>query len=229
MEALANASADALAANARRWLGNLHPAGQQAFRSWLLTVRAWRSQRPSQAGPALLAEGVLFDCLGRVVGLNTGFSHGLAVDPRFNDLGTPDRLDVAAKRFDEAWQADSRLEEAKFRAARIRALKGGKAVLALEEIAESSADDLAYLAAVSRASIAQKKGDVAIAARWFEKALARRGRSTASVVGLIAVRPGVPANVEIMDADDLYYNYPCRILTPDVAAELNRRLALPLK
>lgn len=214
---------DAVAASARDWVGNLHPAGQVAFRRWALAVGSWKKEKAGAA--VLLAEGVLFDCLGRTLGLNTGFTSGMAVDPRFNDLGLPDRLPRAAALFEKAVESDPNLLEARFRGTRIRALDDEKAALGLERIARDYADaDVGYLAAVSRAAVAHGRRDPPTAIRWYEYALGLRPRSTAAVVGLSALTPSRPVRFDDLEADNLYYAYPCRILTPPVAAELARRL-----
>lgn len=223
VEALARESADAAAATARRWLGNLHPDGRADIQQWLLAARAWKKDARGSSA-ALLAEGVLFDCLDRTTWLNTGFGSGLAVDPRFDDLGLP-RRERALGLFAAALKADPALAEARFRSARIRALDNASGRTDLERIANSDDAEFAYLAAVTRGSIAQAQGHTTVAARWFDRALAIRGTSTAAEIGLIVTRPGSPLRTDRLDPDDPYYTYPCRILTPAVHAAFAQRLA----
>jgi hypothetical protein len=230
LEKLVRESTDASAARARDWLGNMHPEAQLAFRKWTLAVQSW--QKEETAGPeATLAEGVLFDCLGRTTYLYTRFTSGPAVDRRFQNLGTADRLGRAATLFEKSLKADPSLLEARFRALRIRALTDSKAALELERLATSQMDaEVSYLAAVSRAVIASGRGDTPTAIRWYEYALTLHTRSTAATVGLSALRPEEPLHFESLDSNDPYYNYPCRILTPSVATQLAERLAkLPAK
>ena len=224
VESKAREMSEAVAASARDWLGNLHPAGQLAFRRWALAVGAWKKEKAPGVG-ALLAEGVLFDCLGRTLGLYTDFRSGMAVDPRFNDLGEPYRLQRAADLFEQAVTLDPNLLEARFRGMRIRAFDDAKAALDLERIARAYPDaEFGYLAAVSRAAIAQGRRDSPTAIRWYEVALELRPGSTAAEVGLSALTPSRPVQFETLEADDLYYGYPCRILTPSIASELARRI-----
>lgn len=224
LERAVRESADEVLGFARDWLGHLHPSGQAGFRQWMLAVTAWK--REEGAGPAaLLAEGVLFDCLGRTLGLNTGFTSGQAVDPRFNELGLPNRLQEAAKLFEQALKSDPDLYEARFRAIRIRSLDSADATLQLEALANSGEhSELAYLAAVSRAILAHRRQDNTTAIGWYRHAQTLQPRSTAAAVGLSVLTPAAPIAVDRLDPDDLYYNYPCRILTPSIASELTRRV-----
>jgi len=224
LESKAREMSDAIVASARGWLGNLHPAGQLAFRRWALAVAAWKKEKAPGVG-LLLAEGVLFDCVGRTTGLYTGFHSGIAVDPRFADLGQPGRFERAADLFERAVALDPNLLEARFRATRIRALDDAKAALELERFARAYPDaEFGYLAAVSRGAIAQGRRDAPTAIRWYEVALGLRPGSTAAAVGLSALTPSRPVPFEALEPDDLYYSYPCRILTPSIAAELAQRI-----
>jgi tetratricopeptide (TPR) repeat protein len=222
LESKAREAADATAAFARQWLGNMHPAGEAAFRNWLLAARAW--QKASGGAAAFLAEGVLFDCLDRTTYLHSQLTSGLAVDARLQDLGLP-RRDRAVKAFAAALRSEPTLAEARFRSARIRALDNAQGRTDLERIANSDDAQFGYLAAITRASIAHQRDEVAIATRWYERALAIRGTSTAAEIGLIALRLGTTLRTDRLDGKDPYYTYPCRILTPSVEAEFAKRLA----
>ena len=223
LESKAREISDAVAAIARTWLGNLHPAGHLVFRRWALAVNEWKKEKAPGAG-VLLAEGVLFDCLGRTLGLRTGFHSGPAIDPRLNDLGLPG-LPRAETLFRKAVDLDANLLEARFRGTRIRALRDTKASVDLERIASANHDsEFGYLAAVSRAAIAQGRRDVPTAIRWYEFALDLRPGSTAATVGLGAIAPSRTIRFQGLDPDDLYYSYPCTILTSSIASELAKRL-----
>lgn len=225
LEALAKESADSAAATARIWLGNLHPSGQAALRRWAVVVYDWKRERKAGSGP-LLAEGVLLDCVERTLGLHSGFNTGLAIDRRLQTLGQAPRDDRAAALFDRALEIDPNLIEAQFRSARIRAQKNPKAATQLEQLALSGTDaEVAYLAAVNRAAIAQGKQDAATAIRWYEHARTLRPRSTAAAVGLSALRPADAMDFSALESDDPFYTYPCRFLTTAVGDELARRLA----
>lgn len=225
LEALARESADAAAAGAKAWLGNMHPAGRSVFHKWAVAVYSWKRERDAGAAP-LLAEGVLLDCLGRTRGLYTGFGTGRAVDPRLQRLGARDPSEVAARLFEEALKEDSHLIEARFRVARIRASADATAAVALEQLALSGAyAEVAYLAAVSRAMVAQEKKDAATAIGWFEHARTIRPASTAAAVGLSILRPTEAFQFERLEPDDPFYSYPCRFLTPAVGEALASRIA----
>lgn len=225
LEALANESADAVAASARIWLGNLHPSGQAAFRRWAVVVYDWKRERAAGSSP-LLAEGVLLDCLDRTLGVYSRMGTGLAIDRRLQTLGQAPRDERAAQLFDRALKVDPTLIEARFRSARIRALKNSKAANQLEQLATSGTHiEVAYLAAVSLAAIAQGKEDASTAIRWYEHARHLRPRSTAAAVGLSALRPTDAVDFASLESDDPFYDYPCRFLTTSVGDELARRLA----
>jgi tetratricopeptide (TPR) repeat protein len=226
---VAREMADAAAASARKWLGTMHPEAQAVFRIWTLAVTSWKKEAP---GPAVaLAEGVLFDCLGRTDRLMTNFTYGRAADRRFQELARANRFERAATLFEAALKSDPTLLEARFRAARIRSLTDEKAAEALEGIATSQTNaDVSYLAAVNRAVIAQDRNDTPAAIRWYEYAQRLRPGSTAAAVGLGLVDPGSRVRFASLDSVDPYYTYPCRILTASVATELTRRIGnLPSK
>jgi hypothetical protein len=203
--------------------GNLHPDGQVAMRQWAIVVWDW--QRERNAGPAAwLAEGVLLDCRRRMSGLYTSFGFGLAVDRRLQTLafiGT----DRVADLFEKALALDPGLIEARFRAAGIRAQEDPTAVTQLEQLASSEANpEVAYLAAVSRAVLAQDQRDVPTAVRWYDRARTIRPGSTAAALGMAAVQPDAAVNFDALDDDDPFYTYPCRFLTPGVGEEVARRV-----
>lgn len=234
LEASVRESADSAAASARYALGTINPQGLQDFRRWMLAVTAWAEDTGD--GPAsALAEGVLFDCLGRTTYLDQGvgrtvylmtdFTYGREADRRFERLALPDRLEYAAKVLEKAYKADPTLVEARFRALRIRSLSDSKAVPSLEAIASLKDQPLlAYLAAVSLGARAQSGRDTDTALRWYRHALGLHPRSTAATVGVLALDPGASAELDALDTEDPYYDYPCRILTPAVASELSRRM-----
>lgn len=234
LEALVRESAETVAARARYSLGTIHPEGLLAFRRWMLAVTAWRQDAPDGAAAAL-AEGVLFDCLGRTiyrdqglghtVYLMTDFTFGREADRRFEKLALPNRLEYAASVLENAYETDPRLTESKFRAARIRALTSDDAAVDLEAIATlQDAPLLAYLAAVSRGAMAHGKGDTQAALRWYKRALELHSRSTAATAGVATLDSRSSVEFDALDPNDPYYSYPCRVLTPPVATELSRRL-----
>ena len=212
-----------MAGFAKGWqVGQLHPEAARAFVRWGEAVRLWKREKAAGAAP-LLAEGVLFDCLARLQGVKT---------VGFRDEG-PGRLDIleaqrpgrAAKAFDAALKIDPHLIEARMRAARIRAPKDSRAALELERLAGDRTDSaFSYLAAISRAAVAHAQFDSVTALAWYERALALNPRSAAAAIAISALRPAGPLSFEALGSDDLYYSYPCRILTPDVAGALLERV-----
>ena len=228
VEELAQRTAEEMAGFAKGWqVGQLHPEAFQAFRRWGEATRLWKKEKGAGAAP-LLADGVLFDCLSRLQGVKT---------VGFQDEG-PGRLDIveakrperAANAFDAALKIDPHLIEARMRAARIRAPKDSRAALELERIAGDSTDSaFSYLAAISRAAVAHAKFDSVTALAWYERALVLNPRSTAAAIAISAVRPARPVSFETLGVEDLYYSYPCSILTPDVAGALAERVRRVLK
>lgn len=222
-EELAQRTAEEMARFAKGWqVGQLHPEAFQAFRRWGEAVRLWKKEKGAGAAP-LLAEGVLFDCLSRLQGVKT---------LGFKDEG-PGRLDIveakrparAAKAFDAALKIDPHLLEARMRAARIRAPQDSRAAIELERIAGDRADPVfSYLAAISRAAVAHAKVDSVTALAWYERALTLNPQSTAATIAISALRPAQPLSFQALAGDDLYYSYPCSILTPAVAAALLERV-----
>jgi hypothetical protein len=225
VKAAAREALDRAAASVRIWVGSLHPFGQTAFRRWALAVHEWK--RESAPGPApLLAEGVLLDCVERTLGLHASFHTGPAIDRRLQLLGKGNRFELAAESFNDALKLDPLLTEARFRSARIRATKDVRAAAELEEMAGSTTNtDISYLAAVSRAVIAQDDGDGPTAIRWFEHARTLRPRSAAAAIGLSVLQPDDDLDFDDMEVDDPFYNYPCRFLTPGVGEQLAARIA----
>ena len=228
VEELAQRTAEEMARFAKGWqVGTLHPEAFQAFYRWGEAVRLWKKEKGAGAAP-LLAEGVLFDCLSRLQGVKT---------PGSEEEGGG-RLDIleakrparAAKAFDAALKIDPHLIEARMRAARIRAPKDSRAALELERIAGDRTDSaFSYLAAISRAAVAHGQYDSVTALAWYERALALYPRSTAAAIAISALRPAERLAFAAFAADDLYYSYPCTILTPDVASALVERARKLLK
>ena len=223
VEDLAQRTAEEMARFAKGWqVGTLHPEAFQAFYRWGEAVRLWKKEKGAGAAP-LLAEGVLFDCLSRLHGVKT---------PGSEEEGGG-RLDIlearrparAAKAFDAALKIDPRLVEARMRAARIRAPKDSRAALELERIAGDRTDSaFSYLSAISRAAVAHAQADSVTALAWYERALRLHPRSTAAAIAISVLRPAQPLPFEALPADDLYYSYPCSILTPAVASALAERV-----
>ncbi|MEZ5319084.1 MAG: hypothetical protein R2752_16910 [Vicinamibacterales bacterium] len=136
--------------------GNLHPEVQATITHWAAAVRDWEREPDAGAAPRL-AEGVLFDCLGRMTGVRT---LPLSIEenrPFFLDLADA-RPGRAVKAFDEALKLDPTMVEARFRADRIRASSDPDAARDLEQLAQDgSMPLLAYLAA-GRAAPRWRKG-----------------------------------------------------------------------
>ena len=205
-------------------VGALNADANSALWRWDEAVWIWKKEKNAGAAP-LLAEGVLLDCLGRMQGVTTRLvSNEKPVPPPFINQSQP-RPGLAAKLFDAALKIDPRLTEARMRAARIRGAGNSDAMRTLEAIADTpDGGALAYLAAVSRAEAARKRDDAAIAIRWYERALTLHPGSAAATIGLMSMRPSSSVAFEKLDADDPYYSYPCRVLTPDVQSALAERI-----
>jgi hypothetical protein len=129
-------------------LGSLNPDANRAITRWDLAVRLWKREKGAGAAP-LLAEGVLFDCLGRLQGVMTRQVSSEEPRPFFTDLAAA-RPARATKAFDAALKLNPLMVEARLRAARIRSLKDSRAALELERLADETSGSLfAYLAAMS--------------------------------------------------------------------------------
>ena len=223
VEDAAQLSAQRMADFAKGWqVGMLHPDVSRGFTRWEAAVQLWRKEKDAGAAP-LLAEGVLFDCLSRLRGVKT---------PVFRSEGGA-RADVtearrparAARAFEAALKINPRLVEARMRAARIRAPEDSRAVRELETIANDAlGTPFSYLAAMSRAAVAHARSDSMTALHWYERALALNPRSTAAAIAVSVLKPAQPLLFEGLDTADLYYEYPCRVLTADVATALSERV-----
>ena len=223
-EDFASMKVEELTARARGWtLGTLHPEADQLFQRWDAAVRQWKKERGAGAA-ALLAEGVLFDCLGRLEGVKTLVVSSEFPLPAFADLAAQ-RPARAAKAFDAALKIDPHLIEARMRTARIHAIKDVRADLDLEKIANDETESpFPYLAAISRAALAQSNHDAASAIRWYERSLQLNPRSTAASIGLSTLKPTMSVRFESLDPNDPYYTYPCTVLTSSAATALAERI-----
>jgi tetratricopeptide (TPR) repeat protein len=223
VEELAQRTAEEAARFARGWqVGQLFPEAVAAFHHGNAAVQLWKKEKGAGAAP-LLAEGVLFDCLSRLQGVKT---------LGFKEEG-PGRLDIlearrparAARAFDAALKIDPHLIEARMRSARIRAPEDSKAAVELETIAnDPTAAPFSYLSALSRAAVAHAKSDSVTALAWYERAVALNPRSAAAAIAMSALTPARAVSFEALGKEDLYYSYPCVILTPDVAGGLGERV-----
>jgi tetratricopeptide (TPR) repeat protein len=204
-------------------LGSLGPDASRTITRWDLTVRQWKREKGAGAAP-FLAEGVLFDCLGRLQGVRTPQLSSELPRPVFADLAAA-RPDRAAKEFEAALKRDPSLVEARFRAARIRSHKDPDAVRELERIADDDAlMPFSYLAAITRAESARASQDVAAALQWYERALQLSPRSAAATIGLASLREPSAVSFNGLDRSDIYYDYPCTILTSGVETALSTRM-----
>ncbi len=209
-------------------VGTLNDEVGAAFLRWESAARTWKDERGAGAAP-YLAEGVLFDCLGRMTGVRTPVLRGEKSTPFFFDLadGRPGR---AVEAFERALQRDPDLHEARFRAARIRARSDAAAAKTLEALASDSSNPLlAYLSAVSRAEVAAVKSDLALAAVWYKRAQAIHPASAAAAIGLASVGSLQSLSLAEVDSNDPYYLYPCRIVTKAVDEQLAARIVAGVK
>src|SRR5262249_52100825 len=142
----------------------------------------------------------------------------------FADLAA-DRPKRAVKAFDAALKLDPNLIEARLRAARIRAPADAGAALELERLAQTAGEPpFAYVAAISRAEVAQAPHDGEAATLWYERALELEPRSTAATIALSGLKQTAALSFGTLDAPDPYYSYPCTILTADIDIALSARL-----
>jgi len=212
-----------VAARARTTTGYLNADANRVIRRWDEAVRIWKTEKESGAAP-LLAEGVLFDCLSRFEGVVTRLVGNERAVPFFADLAAL-RPGRAAKAFEAALKIDPHLQEARMRAARIRAGDSKNAAMVLERIAnDGAAFPFSYLSAISRAETSRAGGALDEAARWYQRALDLNPRSTAATIGLHALSAVAPVPFDRLDASDIYYSYACTVLTPDVDAALATRV-----
>jgi hypothetical protein len=220
---LAEREAEKLALLAKVQVGTLNPEVDAAFRRWDEAVRLWQQEKGAGAAP-LLAEGVMFDCFGRLQGVRTSLLRAEGPVGEFDELAAL-RPARAATAFDAALRIDPHLIEARMRAARIRAATDARAALDLEHIAsDQTGSPFSYLAAVSRAAVAHAHHDAETAIYWYERSLALNPRSTAATIGLSTLKPGAVLAFEALDPKDLYYTYPCRVITADVSTALMERM-----
>jgi hypothetical protein len=205
-------------------LGSLGLEANLAIRRWDEAVRLWKREKDAGSAP-LLAEGVLFDCLSRLRGVNTRPLSSERAGFNFADLAAA-RPQRAVTALNAAVTLDPALVEARMRSARIRAFEETGAAHELEQLAEGGppGSAIAYLAAVSRAEVGQAHRDAEGAIRWYERALVYHPRSTAATMGLVALKPAAALSFDGLDARDLYYTYPCTVLTADVSAALSARV-----
>jgi tetratricopeptide (TPR) repeat protein len=187
-------------------------------------IKLWKKEPRAGAAP-LLAEGVLLDCLGRLQGVTTRLvSTEVPLPPPFTAVAER-RPSRAARAFDAALKIDPHLIEARMRAARIRAPSDSDAVLELERVTEDqTGSPFPYLAAISRAEVALAQKDSPAAIRWYQRALELNPRSSAATIALSVLTPGAPLVFDTLDTTDLYYTYPCRVLTSEVDAALAERV-----
>lgn len=211
-----------VADRARTTTGYLNADANQAIRRWDWAVRLWKKEKGSGAAP-LLAEGVLLDCLSRLHGVVTRLVSDEKAFPFFGDMAAQ-RPGRAAKAFEAALKIDPQLLEARMRMARIRAPASKDAELELERIVDDrAAFPLSYLAAISRAETARAKGALSDAAHWYQRSLELNPRSTAATIGLESVKGGGRVPFDRLGSPDIYYSYPCTVLTPEVDAALGTR------
>lgn len=210
--------------------------------AWGQTLKPWLKSAPDNAR-ALLAFGAWLECLNAPSRDSTGYR---ALADSFPTMwigclsgrvagGTRECANEARKRFERSLKADATLVEARLRLAGLDASDAfpGAEVprgrQALTDLARQANDvTIRYLASMSLAVAQLKKrdGDLDEAGRWFEYARGLNPDWLSARIGVAAVaaRQQRPVGrVELNSAPgDPWHSYPCRILTPDVALELDK-------
>lgn len=218
IEDFAQTEAERLARTARtRRSGTLNLAADEAFRHLGETIRVWKGEKNSGAD-AVLAEGVLFDCLSRL--------EGVQMRPLLYERGGP-YLELAAERkakairsFNSALRLQPSATEARFRLARLTG-----ALPELESLAnDDSLRPFNYLAAASRGSLAHSIQDQSTALHWYGRARALNPDSSAAAIAIGLLDSSEAEGLSWSPVEDLYYAYPCIVLTDDVGRELFHRL-----
>jgi hypothetical protein len=205
-------------------LGALRRDALAAMIPWSRAAAAWKSESHPGAG-SHLASGVVMDCLSRIRDVKTPLFADDPMTPFPSDLAGQ-RAKRAADEFDAAVKAEPSLIEARLRRARIRAPKNRSAIAELELIAnEGNEYPFSYIAAISRAEIAQAAHDDAAVESWYRRALVLYPQSAAAAIGLSTLSRSPALPLASAGSRDLYYEYPCTVLTPAVATALAGRLA----
>jgi tetratricopeptide (TPR) repeat protein len=220
-----NTYGPALADRSKAIMGTLNVTDARFYRRWDLVVQAWKKEK-NTSPDALIAEGVLFDCLSRLHGILTGVLGSEAAVPYFLDLAAQ-RPKRASKAFQAALKRDPHLTEARFRDARIRADKDADARAQLEQLS-TEPGPMGYLATMSRAETARARDDDDGARRWYERAIARLPGAPAPHFGLAGLTPGSAVPFDTLQPTDPYYTYPCTVLTESASVELSRRMRTPV-
>jgi len=204
-------------------LGSLNADDGLAFRRWGVAVSKWKEEKGAGAAP-LLAQGILFDCLSRLAGVQTPGVVSEVAEPNYFSMARK-RPALALKAFDGALKIDPGLIEARMRAARIRALSDAKSARDLERIAADPAmAPFSYLAAVSRAEVARGQHDAMAAILWYKKARELQPGSSAAAIALGSLETADARSSRAVGTKDLYYSYPCTILSPNIEAALAERI-----
>lgn len=212
---------DELLAHIAALVGQLTPEAEKAFQEWELTVLAWQREPNSGAG-AELASGVLYDCLTR---LRNVWPPALSDHKDILVWSIPEkRVKQATEALKSALRLEPTLTEAQFRLDRLLAPKVRSAAIDLQRLAADSTSPFNYLAAMTLAEIASSHKDSQTAERWYDRSIALFPGSTAARISLSALRPSAERPFATELHEDPYYEYPCRVLTPSVAAALAQRL-----
>jgi hypothetical protein len=204
-------------------VGTLNDEASARVFWWSVAVNRWKKERNSGAGP-LLAEGVLLDCVGRMIGVRTPVLSGERPTPFFFDLAES-RPARSVEALEGALKIDPSLAEARFRSLRLRAAVDDPALQGLEEMARGpSSSLLTYLAAIARAEVAVAASDHPTASVWYQRAKDVHPTSVAAAIGLASLNPTIDVDLAELDSNDPYYLYPCRILTKSVDEALTARI-----
>jgi hypothetical protein len=203
-------------------VGQLTPEADKAFQAWELTVLAWQKE-PESGASAALASGVLYDCLTR---LRNVWPPALSDHKNILVWSIPEkRVNQATDALKSALRLEPTMTEARFRLNRLLAPKVRSAALELQRLAaDPTTSPFNYLAAMTLAEIASSNKDPQSAERWYERSLALFPGSIAARVALSALRPSAEKPFVTELHEDPYYEYPCRVMTPAVAAAFAQRL-----
>ena len=211
--------------------GWMSPAEMRFIRRWDAALEAWLGE-PGEHADAELAHGALFECLARygsnvwtpAVNGEPGHSRKPFILAPADSKGRPGR---ALKALGRARTLDPSLTEAALRQLHVGTMQGDRtAATELEAFAGSAAPgSQRYVAAILRARVAQENKDWPAAARWFEEAARIHAPGVAARIALGVYRGEAEREPWPDQTADPFYTFPCRLLTPAVAAALESRMS----
>jgi hypothetical protein len=217
-------------ATPRQSLDAANPVVGQLF-AWSEVVRHWN--RHDDPGARALVAGALMDCASHSTPSATWFPLGhddIGGNTHCRSGNPASCTREALRQYAEALKANPALDEARLRSLYLRDARAPEEFKEAAQISQGSSNaDVRYIARLMLGQWELTAGHTEAARAWFTAARTLNEHGIAPLIGLAAVDSPASVNdlrvaITAPTHEDPWYRFPCIVLTPQVQAEVLRRM-----